>query len=502
MDDQPNIDEELEIGSNFNFFYCDNCLNLMLYQSSKIELQNPCPSCSNDKVNKVDFPFILSCTECFEYWPKRTIHLISDTGLCHCPKDDCAGALKIRYKEDNVVPSNKLSEIMANKLKKAVIQNDHEIIDTDSKEQESSVDIQSFDQLSIQPIINISSLDSSNRIDSIQIDEILQRISSLIKHTDIAISDFKYIIPYQRFNAIFSSLIRIQSRSLLVPEVDVQSVIYIGNLIGNLTYMCYLTHYINRILASYPNHHFVFLGNYFNNTINDFIILALIGCLKIRYPQKITLLKSSSDFPVEYGGTSNIQNIYTDLKKLYASEISISEKLLISNFSLFQGVLSYLSLFQVTSLSKQQVRIFATHSAFPFDDEQITMIEINQIEEIVKNPILSLYDLPKSLEFAFIANPSLDQLESGTHFSKELYFRFLKANDLRYMVRTHNSEINRYIYQDLICNLYSSLDLGNELYIKFNASADIVRLKAGKSPDVINIESELFNDLESTYGLS
>jgi hypothetical protein len=79
------------------FIECNQCHALYLsLDKSDSHSDFLCDRCMATESTQIEDKFIITCPECKTYWPKHVIQAIVGEGLCHCPKNECEGILRVR----------------------------------------------------------------------------------------------------------------------------------------------------------------------------------------------------------------------------------------------------------------------------------------------------------------------------------------------------------------------------------------------------------------------
>lgn len=468
--------------STKNYYNCNNCNVLLLFTSDADQLHYKCPVCENNDFSKITQPFLLACSTCFEYWPVHVIELISPEGICYCPRSECNGTLVLKYSEEFVEldsSPNPLSQMIGNRMKNAV--EFHKKLRLKTKIEHDK------------PIVKKQ--DESQQNEFFEKNELEEFLLRLATNFPFSYDNFDLSFSYNQLSRILVQFLRIQATSSPIIHQTVQNVTFIGNINGNSSNMLNIIFYIYKILQNYPNTHFVFLGGLFNHEMHDLFLLGYLGCLKLLFPDQISILHSQSDFPDQYLHKINEDELFSDFQKVSTNNSSIDKEGFSELFSLALGIMSYFSLFHISTMTQQNIRIFGSHTGFPYTKSPTKELNLDVLLRDVHLPITDWNVLPESIQSAFLTVPEIINDENFQKFNKQLYFQFLRENKLRYMVRSNNAQIPRFIYQDLICNIYSDDDPN------MKNPAQIVRLKAGKSPDLITLGIALQQDLDKTYGI-
>jgi DNA-directed RNA polymerase subunit RPC12/RpoP len=505
------------------FYACKSCGALLLQENMESLIDYDCPRCQKSQFEKID-NFIMKCPVCFEYWPTRVIQILTQQEICHCPRPGCSGILTLQYQEEEKPPNNKLSAMFSYQLKDALqsqqihqtsnkVESFSDKLAEENKEKvqkaPSSITPQSLTFENILPLTDLTSLISKPTLNS---SDLTRYFDNLNLHEESA----KICFKIEDLDRIFTSLLVLQGNNSLIERNSANNVTYIGNLNGSFQYFVQLVDYIYKILLIYPNDVFVFLGGYFNHSWLDLVILGWLGCLKIKFPTNIVLLRSNQEFPDIYTKEPRFpemaKNYLASLPEAPTEPSLEIQSKIGSIFSQLLGVMSYLPLFHIITMNQGRIHIFGTNAAFPLDPNTRTLFPLVEIIKTNSLPLTKFNLLPDYLDFALSATPGEMFMENMPMFTKEEYFKFLKANSLRYMVRSHEEWTPQFIFQDLICTIYSSNADPTDPQINIPDQASlqpstpdhkpsIVRLKAGKSPVVIELGDALTRDLSETYGI-
>jgi len=208
--------------------------------------------------------------------------------------------------------------------------------------------------------------------------------------------------------------------------------------------------------CGYPgDYNYLFLGNYVDFGKQSLEVISLLLCYKIKYPEKITLLRGNHESSI----TSRIYGFYDECKRRYNVRI----------WRIFTDLFNYLPFAAIVN-----EKIFCVHGGLS--------PELNKIEVIlnIKRPT----DIPDTglLCDLLNSNPDKDVLEYDENdkgysvvFGEKIVLDFIKKNDLDLIVRGNEVVDDGYEFfaERHLVTIFSALNFKGE----FDNSAGILIIK-------------------------
>ena len=208
--------------------------------------------------------------------------------------------------------------------------------------------------------------------------------------------------------------------------------------------------------CGYPgDYNYLFLGNYVDFGKQSLEVISLLLCYKIKYPEKITLLRGNHESSI----TSRIYGFYDECKRRYNVRI----------WRIFTDLFNYLPFAAIVN-----EKIFCVHGGLS--------PELNKIEVIlnIKRPT----DIPDTGLLCDLLNsdPDKDVIEYDENdkgysvvFGEKIVLDFIKKNDLDLIVRGNEVVDDGYEFfaERHLVTIFSALNFKGE----FDNSAGILIIK-------------------------
>jgi len=220
-----------------------------------------------------------------------------------------------------------------------------------------------------------------------------------------------------------------------IVELKTDKVIFVGDLHGELSCARAVQHYIK----DYPNHHFIFLGDYADRGPQQIETFNLIITLTLAYPERVIMLRGNHEsdrIATKYGFYNVVTRLFSfDVFKHYsrvfeALPIGVYNK---SNFIAFHGGVPE----GVSSIEDIQSRN-RRHPDFP--DDVICQIVWND---------------PKEGDFRF---RNSTRGERTRFFGKRAFTEFMENVDAQVMFRAHEvfPEGYKTFFDDKLVSVFSA----------------------------------------------
>lgn len=267
-------------------------------------------------------------------------------------------------------------------------------------------------------------------------------------YSDLSVDEVKSLL------GLLSDVYNGQSNVMQIPN---SNIIFVGDLHGEFD--CAMA--VKRLVDKYPEHTFVFLGDYGDRGPNQAATFNLVAALAVRYPHRVIMLRGnheSSSVATRYG-------FYFEVQRLY-------------NIHLFDHYSAAFSTLPLAAHSKSG--IFACHGGVP---EGVADIDDIQSENRRSDEFDSdiLYQLvwndPEEGDFSFRPNSRGRRCRI---FGKKAFDEFCGNLDIAIFLRAHQVFANgiQRFFQGKLVSVFSS---------RYGGSVEPKVVRLGKSHTIETI---------------
>ena len=198
-----------------------------------------------------------------------------------------------------------------------------------------------------------------------------------------------------------------------------------------------------KIGGDIPNTNYLFLGDYVNHGNYSIECISLLLCLKIRYPNRLYLLRGNH----ENREISQKYGFYDECISKYGN---------INVWKYFTDLFDYLPLSGII-----ENKIFCVHGGLSPSIETLEQIKnLDRIQETPgKGPLFDLLWSEPEYRFGWGYAPG----EMYFQFGGDIAEYFCKINNLNMICRTKNMHMKGYdiIHNGLCCTIFSAPNYGN-----------------------------------------
>jgi len=174
-----------------------------------------------------------------------------------------------------------------------------------------------------------------------------------------------------------------------------------------------------KVAGPFPDVNYLFLGNYINRGYYSVETISLLACLKLRYPQRVTLLRGNH----ESRALTQVYGFYGECMRKYGNP---------NVWRHFTVMFDYLPIAAIIDNSN-----YAVHSGLSSSCQTLDQIRLlHRFQEVpTEGPLTELLWSDPTTEFpsGFTASPR----GPGKLYSSEVVYKFLRVNNLSYIVRSH-----------------------------------------------------------------
>ncbi|MCJ1312258.1 putative serine/threonine protein phosphatase [Agyrium rufum] len=230
-----------------------------------------------------------------------------------------------------------------------------------------------------------------------------------------------------------------KAKELLMRESNVVHVLAPVTVVGDIHGQFYDLIEIFRIGGYPPDTNYLFLGDYVDRGLYSVETISLLVCLKLRYPNRITLIRGNH----ESRGVTQSYGFYTECSRKYGNA---------NVWHYFTDMFDYLTLSVVIN-----DQIFCVHGGLSPSIHSIDQIKIiDRFREIPhEGPMADLvWSDPDAEKHEF----SLSPRGAGYTFGAQVVRKFLSFNGQNHILRAHQLCMEGYqvLFDDLLSTVWSA----------------------------------------------
>ncbi|KAJ5071536.1 serine/threonine-protein phosphatase pp2a-related [Anaeramoeba ignava] len=228
-------------------------------------------------------------------------------------------------------------------------------------------------------------------------------------------------------------------KEILVNETNIAHVKSPITVVGDIHGQYYDLIELFKIGGEAPDTNFLFLGDFVDRGHYSVETISLLVCLKIKYPQRITLLRGNH----ESRCITQVYGFYEECTRKYGN---------INVWTLFTDLFDYLQLSAIIDKN-----LFCIHAGLSPSVQSVEQIKIlDRFQEIP--PEGALADLVWSDPELEKPGFSPSQRGAGYMFGKDIVERFLKVNKFDKILRSHQLCMEGYqtLFGGKFCTVWSA----------------------------------------------
>jgi len=207
-------------------------------------------------------------------------------------------------------------------------------------------------------------------------------------------------------------------KELLIEESNVHSVRSPVTVVGDVHGQFWDILELFRIGGQMPSTNYLFLGDYVDRGYHSVETISLLACLKLRYPDRITLLRGNH----ECRQITQVYGFYAECVRKYGNA---------NVWTYFVDMFDYLTIAALTDGT-----IFCTHGGM--SPSILTLDQIRVLDRFQEVPHEGpLADLMWSDPDAEHEGFHLSQRGAGYTFGKDIVEKFLHTNKVQHILRAH-----------------------------------------------------------------
>ncbi len=304
-----------------------------------------------------------------------------------------------------------------------------------------------------------------------------------------------YISFYSSMNDLYENLqgpIIYQQGSL---------VYYIGDTHGSYDETRVMIRYFEQIIQRNPGAHIIFDGDYVDRNPQDLENLTLIIAFFLQNENNVAIMRGNHEDTMinqHYGFLKNLKDTFKDEAKvstLYGHILTMFTRL---------------PIIHVFSLESQDPdtppkRIFTVHGGIPIDERNPTEpVLLGQLEKEINAEVPSYETFDDYMTWLLWSDPKeningVDGFElhpetGRNYFGEELFDRFMKHNNLDFMVRAHEvlKTGSKFFFNERLLSLFSTSfyrnkRIGDGSFARFTITKDKLL------PDLLPIDSMMLD---------
>eukprot|EP00698_Gefionella_okellyi_P004519 TRINITY_DN14148_c0_g1_i1.p1 TRINITY_DN14148_c0_g1~~TRINITY_DN14148_c0_g1_i1.p1 ORF type:complete len:309 (+),score=42.47 TRINITY_DN14148_c0_g1_i1:74-1000(+) len=207
-------------------------------------------------------------------------------------------------------------------------------------------------------------------------------------------------------------------KELLIEESNVQAVRAPVTVVGDVHGQFWDVLEMFRIGGQAPSTNYLFLGDYVDRGYHSVETISLLACLKLRYPDRITLLRGNH----ECRQITQVYGFYAECMRKYGNA---------NVWTYFTDMFDYLTIAAVIDNT-----IFCTHGGM--SPSILTLDQIRVLDRFQEVPHEGpLADLMWSDPDPEKEGFTLSQRGAGYTFGKDIIDKFLRTNKVEHVLRAH-----------------------------------------------------------------
>ncbi len=340
-------------------------------------------------------------------------------------------------------------------------------------------------------------VESKEEIKSEEKPEIINIIYSKLKK--------KKTITYNEYFSFYSYVDKItREEPVAIIREESEIAYFIGDTHGSYEESLIIITYFEKILEKSPDVKIIFDGDYVDRNLYDLENLTLITAFFLLHPNNVVMLRGNH----EDQKINKYYGFYRNIKDYFIIQDRIDEI-----YGLILKFFTRLPIIHVLALkaSNNEVkRIITVHGGIPVDIEiPSNPVSLDDLESKINFKVPSYEHFDNYMSWLLWSDPKENVIdyelhpETGRHYFGESTFqKFMKINNLDFMVRAHEvlEEGYKFFFNKRLVSLFSTSYYKNRKI----GNAVIMRLKekngSFNSPEFISInESTMNKDIKENF---
>ena len=315
----------------------------------------------------------------------------------------------------------------------------------------------------------------------------------------------KKTIPYNEYFLFYSYVNKYTSEEPIAIIRDEGEIAYfIGDTHGSYEESLIMINYFEKILEKSPKTKFIFDGDYVDRNLYDLENLTLITAFFLLHPNNVVMLRGNH----EDQKINKYYGFYRNIKDYFIIQNRIDEIYgLILEFFMRLPVIHVLTM---KTNNNEVKRIITVHGGIPVDIKNPTNpVSLDNLESKIKIKVPSYEQFDDYMSALLWSDPKEDVIDYELHpetgrnyFGKSTFQKFMKINNLDFMVRAHEvlEEGYKFFFNKRLVSLFSTSYYKNRKI----GNAVIMRLKekngSFNSPEFISINEFTMNkDIKENF---
>ncbi len=335
----------------------------------------------------------------------------------------------------------------------------------------------------------------------------VKKIEEKSEVVNIIYSKLKKKIPitYNEYLSFYSYVDKItREKPVAIIREEGEIAYFVGDTHGSYDESLIIIDYFEKILEKSPDVKFIFDGDYVDRNLYDLENLTLITAFFLLHPNNVVMLRGNH----EDQKINKYYGFYKNIKDYFIIQDRIDEIYgLILKFFTRLPVIHVLSL---KASNNEVKRIITVHGGIPVDIEiPSNPVSLKDLESKINFKVPSYEHFDNYMSWLLWSDPKENVIDIELHpetgrnyFGESTFLKFMKINNLDFMVRAHEvlEEGYKFFFNKRLVSLFSTSYYKNRKI----GNAVIMRLKekngSFNSPEFISINKSIMdNDIKENF---